>query len=165
MEMLKKAIEGIRPIDPEIGPKLQRRLDFLTKPPGSLGRIEELALWYGSARGEIKPVLGKKAVAVFAADHGIAAEGVSAYPKEVTAQMVYNFLRGGAAINAIARQIGADVVVVDIGVDHDFQPVSGLRIRKVAKGTANMISGPAMSREEALKAVSEGIVLAQELGQ
>ena len=98
----------------------------------------------------------------FAGDHGVADEGVSAFPKEVTPQMVFNFLRGGAGINVIARHVGADVVVVDIGVDHDFIDAAGLIKKKVNKGTKNIAKGPAMSKDEAVKALEVGIELANE---
>jgi nicotinate-nucleotide--dimethylbenzimidazole phosphoribosyltransferase len=108
------------------------------------------------------PVLDKKVIFTFAGDHGIAGEGVSAYPKEVTPQMVFNFLRGGAGINVLARHAGADVVVIDIGVDHDFGDVPGLVSRKVMRGTANMSKGPAMSRQQAEQCIQVGIDLARE---
>jgi nicotinate-nucleotide--dimethylbenzimidazole phosphoribosyltransferase len=165
MELLQKTLREIQKVDVAVAERVQKRLDRLTKPPGSLGRLEELAVWYGSARGEVKPVLNKKAVVVFAADHGIADEGVSAYPKEVTAQMVYNFLRGGAGINVLAKHAGAEVVVVDIGVAHDFENISGLRKSKIKHGTDNMAQGPAMSRIEALSAVQEGITIADEMAR
>lgn len=149
--------------DPMVANALQARLDRLTKPLGSLGRLEELARWYGAARGTTAPVLRRKTVAVFAGDHGVTAEGVSAYPSDVTAQMVYNFLRGGAGINVLARHAGADVVVVDVGVAHAFPELEGLRRRKVRPGTANLAVGPAMTREEAEAAVTVGVELAEEL--
>lgn len=101
-------------------------------------------------------------ILTFASDHGITKEGVSAYPGEVTAQMVYNFLRGGAGINVLARHAGADVVIVDIGVDHEFNDLKGLIIRKVARGTNNFFKGPSMSREEAIRSIETGIELAGE---
>ena len=149
--------------DPAVAEALQRRLDRLTKPLGSLGRLEELARWYGAARGTAAPVLRRKTVAVFAGDHGVTVEGVSAYPSDVTAQMVYNFLRGGAGINVLARHVGAEVVVVDVGVAHLFPELDGLRRRKVRPGTANLAVGPAMTREEAEAAVAVGAELAEEL--
>jgi nicotinate-nucleotide--dimethylbenzimidazole phosphoribosyltransferase len=112
--------------------------------------------------GKIPPDFSRKRVVVMAADHGVAAEGVSAYPPEVTPQMVYNFLRGGAAINVLARHAGADVRVVDVGVNHDFAGADGLVSRKVRPGTANMAVGPAMSRGEARAAVEAGIEEARE---
>jgi nicotinate-nucleotide--dimethylbenzimidazole phosphoribosyltransferase len=124
--------------------------------------LEELAGRVACIQGEIPPRLGRKLLFVFAADHGIAEEGVSAYPKEVTAQMTYNFLRGGAAINVLARHYGVSVEVVDIGVDHDFAAIEDLRSYKIRRGTDNFVRGPAMTREEALKSIETGIRLAQE---
>src|SRR5512147_2847204 len=135
----------------------QKRLDSLTKPLGSLGRLEEFARRVVSITGNKMPLLDKKVVFTFAGDHGIADEGVSAYPKEVTPQMVLNFLRGGAGINVLARHAGAEVVVVDIGVDHDFGTVPGLVSRKVVRGTRNMHTGPAMTRQEAEQCLQVGI--------
>lgn len=169
MDLLSRTLREIQGVDSSLREAIQKKLDRLTKPPGSLGRLEELAVWYGAARGEIKPVLQKKAVIVFAADHGVAEEGVSAYPKEVTAQMVYNFLRGGAGINVLARHAGAQVMVVDIGVAHDFQDacqdLSGLRRCKVRHGTANMAHGPAMSLSEARSAIEVGLRIAEEMAR
>ncbi len=165
MKRIEEILNEIPEIDRSLPARIQKRLDRLTKPPGSLGRLEELAVWYGTTRGEVKPVLGKKTVVVFAADHGIADEGVSAYPKEVTAQMVYNFLRGGAGINVLARHAGVEVVVMDIGVAHEFETVSGLRKGKIRAGTRNMVLGPAMTSEEMAAAVSEGIALADEMAK
>ncbi|HSB33401.1 MAG TPA: nicotinate-nucleotide--dimethylbenzimidazole phosphoribosyltransferase [Nitrospirota bacterium] len=140
----------------------QKRLDSLTKPLGSLGRLEEFARRVVSITGEKMPVLDKKVVFTFAGDHGIADEGVSAYPKEVTPQMVLNFLRGGAGINVLARHAGADVVVVDIGVNFDFNGAAGLVSRKVMRGTANMRKGPAMTRQQAEQCIQVGIDLGRE---
>ncbi len=98
----------------------QERLDSLTKPQGSLGKLEELARRIAVIQGKVPPQLGRKLLFVFAADHGITQEGVSAYPKDVTAQMTYNFLNGGAAINVLARHYGVETEVVDVGVDYEF---------------------------------------------
>jgi nicotinate-nucleotide--dimethylbenzimidazole phosphoribosyltransferase len=133
------------------------RQDTLTKPPGSLGRLEELSIQLAAITGQPRPSVARKAVIVMAGDHGVTAEGVSAYPAEVTPQMVLNFLRGGAAINVLARQTGARVVVVDIGVASDLAPQPGLEIRKVACGTRNMALGPAMTRAQAEEAVTIGM--------
>ncbi|MBI5428163.1 MAG: nicotinate-nucleotide--dimethylbenzimidazole phosphoribosyltransferase [Nitrospinae bacterium] len=140
----------------------QAHLDSLTKPPGSLGRLEELGRRYAAIKGIRSPKVGKKAVFVFAADHGVTEEGVSAYPREVTRQMALNFLDGGAAINVLARHAGAEVVVVDMGIDHDFGSCPGLLDRKIAMGTRNMAKGPAMTREQAERALQAGIDLARE---
>lgn len=133
------------------------RQDTLTKPRGSLGKLEELSIQLAGMRADPFPSMERKAVIVMAADHGVAAEGVSAYPAEVTRQMVLNFLRGGAAINVLARLAGARVTVVDIGVAADLEPTPGLTQRKVMCGTRNMAKGPAMSREEAEEAIQVGI--------
>lgn len=151
-------------------------IDTLTKPKGSLGKLEKLAAKLASIRGRQQPVVHPAAVVVMAADHGIARAGVSAYPQEVTAQMVLNFLQGGAAINVFARQIGAEVTVVDMGVASDVERLwaeatssqkssqfdaSQLLIRKVRNGTANMLEERAMSRVEALQAILSGIEIAE----
>lgn len=140
----------------------QARLDRLTKPQGSLGRLEALAAQYAMITGEMKPAVPRGAVFTFAADHGVAMEGVSAYPREVTPQMVLNFLRGGAGVNVLARHVGVEVRVVDIGVAHDFGVVPGLISRKIMPGTNNFLMEPAMSREQAERAVMVGIELATE---
>ena len=152
----------IKPLNPQWTVRAQERLDSLTKPPGSLGKLEELAARYVAIREEMLPRLEIKRVVVFAGDHGVVAEKVSAFPQEVTFQMVYNFLRGGAGINVLARQAGARVEVVDIGVNHDFEPGLNLVPRKVAYGTRNMAQGPAMTREDALRAVWVGVERAQD---
>src|SRR5262245_213564 len=155
-------VAQIQPLDPHPLVQSQQHLDHLTKPPGSLGRLEELAQRYVAITGMVPPHIARKAVIVFAADHGVTVEGVSAYPQEVTAQMVHNFLRGGAAINALARQAGAEVRVVDIGVAVEFPPLSGLLARKVRPGTANMVHEPAMSRAEAQQCLEIGIEMAEQ---
>ncbi len=160
--MLEKTLKKIEPVDEALHEKAQQRLDILTKPQGSLGRLEEFARTLVGITGNTMPVLDKKVIFTFAGDHGIADSGVSAFPKAVTQQMVLNFLRGGAGINVLARQAGADVVVVDIGVDHDFGGIEGLEVKKVVNGTKNMLEGPAMTREEAQKCVEVGIALANE---
>ncbi len=152
----------IQPLDVSLYAKAQARLDRLTKPPGSLGRLEELAASYVTITGELKPNIPRGLVFTFAADHGVALEGVSAYPREVTPQMVLNFLRGGAGVNVLARHAGVDVQVVDIGVDHEFGPVPGLLDRKIMKGTRNLSVEPAMTRDQAEQAVTVGIELAAE---
>ena len=144
----------------------QRRLDNLTKPVGSLGRLEEFAKkLVAITENELPPPLRKKAIFTFAGDHGVVDEGISLYPKEVTAQMVHNFLAGGAGINVLARHAGADVLVIDMGVDSDFPPQQGLLIRKVVRGTKNMRKGPAMTRDEAQQCIDAGIGLALEYAE
>jgi len=158
--MLNETLSKIKPVDPQWYDLAQKRLDNLTKPLGSLGRLEEFARRLVAIFEDAMPSINKKAVFTFAGDHGVTEEGVSAYPKEVTAQMVFNFLRGGAGINVLARHAGADVVVIDIGVDHDFKDIEGLVHMKVLRGTKNFSKGPAMTREEALKCIETGIELA-----
>ena len=124
-DILQETLEQIRPVNPEWLAKAQSRLDQLTKPRGSLGRLEELAAWYVAVREELLPTIGKKVVVIFAGDHGVVDEGVSAYPQEVTFQMVANFVQGGAGINVLSRHVGAEVQVVDIGVKYDFSAMPG----------------------------------------
>jgi|SRR5579863_264429 len=159
---LKKLLADIVSIDPHRLQCAQRQLDDLTKPPGSLGRLEELAARFVAASGKSHPRVEKKVIYTFAGDHGVSSEGVSAYPKAVTSQMVYNFLRGGAAINVLARHVGAEVRVVDVGVDHLFEALPGLIQKKVALGTKNIAVGPAMSSSELSKALEVGFDLAEE---
>jgi nicotinate-nucleotide--dimethylbenzimidazole phosphoribosyltransferase len=143
--------------------RAQRRLNSLTKPPGSLGRLEVLALQCVGITGSELPRADNKVLFVCCGDHGVCDEGVSAYPRAVTAQMVYNFLRGGAAISVLARQFGIAVKVVDLGVDHEFAPdLPGLLQCKIARGTANFVYGPAMTDAHAVQAVETGITLATE---
>jgi len=158
---LEKTLSQIRELDREAMAKNQARLDILTKPPGSLGVLEEISLKLAGITGNPMPTIGDKAVVVMAGDHGIVQEGVAAFPQEVTPQMVLNFLAGGAAINVLSRHVGARVVCVDIGV---ISTVShpGLIVKKVKTGTNNMAKGPAMSREEAVKALEVGIDIATE---
>jgi nicotinate-nucleotide--dimethylbenzimidazole phosphoribosyltransferase len=137
------------------------RQAMLTKPSGSLGRLEDLSVQLAGITGQARPSVARKAVIVMAGDHGVTAEGVSAYPAEVTPQMVLNFLHGGAAINVLARQAQARVVVVDIGVASDMAPMPGLLLRKVAHGTQNMVQGPAMTRAEAEAAIGVGLEVVQ----
>ena len=138
----------------------QRHLDTLTKPPGSLGRLEELAVRLAALTGRA-PRVTAPVILTFAADHGVVAEGVSAYPQSVTAQMVENFLRGGAAVNVLARQAGARVVVADFGVATPLGAPEPLVVRRIAAGTHNMAHGPAMSRAQAIAALEAGAALAE----
>jgi nicotinate-nucleotide--dimethylbenzimidazole phosphoribosyltransferase len=163
MDSLQELIAAVEPPDPGPEAAAQARLDNLTKPPGSLGRLEELAKRLCVLRGGPELAQPRPGVAVFAADHGVALAGVSPFPREVTAQMVLNFLAGGAGINALARQAGATVTVVDVGVDHDFPEAEGLVRAKVARGTANLLEEPAMSRAQASLAVLAGARVAAEL--
>ena len=148
---------------PELAAKLQQRLDQKTKPLGSLGRLETLAKHIGLVLGSEQPLLREPQLVVFAGDHGLAAQGVSAYPSEVTWQMVENFLAGGAAVNVLARQHGIGLTVVDCGVQHDFAPRAGLHICKVASGTADSLQGPAMETEACETALQHGADLIRSL--
>jgi nicotinate-nucleotide--dimethylbenzimidazole phosphoribosyltransferase len=147
--------------DRAILPLLQKHLDNLTKPPHSLGRLEELARSFGLMRGSTDLILQRRAIFTFAADHGVSRAGVSAYPREVTAQMVFNFIHGGAAINVLCRHYGIQTVVVDAGVDYDFPELAGLVSRKVGRGTENFLERPAMTVEQAMQSVEAGMDLAQ----
>ena len=160
MERLKAILEAITPADRNLEPKIRAHLDNLTKPPGSLGELENLAIRYCLMTDTVSPQMGKKRIVTFAGDHGVADEGVSAFPSEVTPQMVYNMLAGGAGINVLARHVGADLQVVDIGVADPLEGGSNLVRRKVKPGTANMSRGPAMTREEAVQAILVGVELA-----
>ncbi len=137
--------------------KARQRLDRLTKPQGSLGRLEDLAAQIAGMKGQPVPQIGRKVIFTVAADHGVVEEGVSAYPQSVTVQMVLNFLRGGAGINVLARHVGAEVIVVDAGVAGEFPPMDGLIRRKIRPGTANMAKEPAMTRSEAEQTVEAGM--------
>jgi nicotinate-nucleotide--dimethylbenzimidazole phosphoribosyltransferase len=143
------------------GRAARERLDQLTKPPGSLGRLEELAWRLAEITGRCPPRLERPVIFTLAGDHGVVAEGVSAYPQIVTAQMVENFLRGGAAVNVLARWAGAEVVVADIGVAGPLAGHPALRSIRIASGTGNMTRGPAMTRDEMLAAVEAGIALVE----
>ena len=162
--LLAETIAAIGPLDDAATATARDRQDALTKPNGSLGRLEDLSVQLAGIAAQCPPPLPVPAVVtVFAADHGVHAQGVSPWPQEVTSQMVANFLAGGAAINAIAAQAGVDLRVVDIGVAADLPVGVGLLSRKVRPGTADMTSEPAMTRDEARRAVETGIEIAGEL--
>jgi nicotinate-nucleotide--dimethylbenzimidazole phosphoribosyltransferase len=160
VERLLPILNAITPVDRSLESEIRAHLDNLTKPPGSLGFLEDLATGYCLMAGTTAPRLGKKRIVTFAGDHGVAAEGVSAFPSEVTPQMVYNMLGGGAAINVLTRHVGADLLVVDIGVADPLEGASGLVKEKVKAGTDNISTGPAMSEEEAIQAIQVGVDLA-----
>ncbi len=162
MNRLTATLNRITPLDAELLQQTQTRLDNKTKPPGSLGRLEEFARRLVAISGQHLPDLSKKVIFTFAGDHGVVEEGVSAFPKEVTPQMVFNFLLGGAGVNVLARHAGAEVRVVDVGVDFDFANCPGLIHRKVSHGTANLAKGPAMTREQCLAAIAVGLDLADQ---
>ncbi|MET3177060.1 nicotinate-nucleotide--dimethylbenzimidazole phosphoribosyltransferase [Variovorax sp. NFACC27] len=142
--------------DAALAARLQGALDNKTKPLGALGRLEALALRIGSVLGTESPVLEAPQMLVCAGDHGLAARGVSAYPSEVTWQMVENFLAGGAAVSVLARQHGLALTVVDCGVRQDFQPRPGLVSRRIAAGTADASEGPAMTAAQCAQAIANG---------
>jgi len=160
-DSLDRILKAIRPLDAGAMETARKRQDTLTKPLGSLGRLEELSIRIAGIRAEPMPKLEHKVIITMAADHGVVAESVSLYPQEVTRQMVTNFLRGGAGINVLAGQIGARVVVVDMGVIGGFPPLPGLVCKMVDFGTKNMAKGPAMSRSQALAAIESGIKLVE----
>ncbi len=155
---------SVPPLDQKAMEQARLRQQQLTKPAGSMGRLEEIAIQMAGITHEVLPVIQRKAVIVMAADHGVTAEGVSAYPSAVTPQMVLNFLSGGAAINALARHAGAEVVVVDIGVAEELRHAD-LLSRKVAPGTANMVKGPAMTQEQVQESIAIGREVATSLIQ
>lgn len=163
MSRLEQTIAQIAPLDSEAMATARARQAVLTKPQGALGRLETLATQIAGITGNPRPRLLQPAVVVMAGDHGVAAQGVSLYPAEVTPQMVLNFLRGGAAINVLARHVGARVVVVDIGVAVDLPPHPDLLVRKIAHGTRDFSREPAMSREQAQQAVETGIAVVEDV--
>ncbi len=160
--LIDQTIAAIGPLDQEAMSAARARQDTLTKPLGSLGRLEELSVTLAGIFGEAIPQIRRKTVILAAADHGVVAEGVSAYPQDVTPAMVLNFLHGGAAINVLARHAGADIVILDVGVASMLEPHPVLRSVKVGNGTANMANGPAMSREQAIQCLETGIETARE---
>jgi nicotinate-nucleotide--dimethylbenzimidazole phosphoribosyltransferase len=157
MKLLSDTIEKIQPLDNEAMAKARKRQDELTKPAGSLGRLEEVSIQIAGIQRQAKPEIKNKAMITMAADHGVVDEKVGNWPREVTAQMVENFLRGGAGINVLARQAGARIVFVDMGVASDLKPNKQLIVKKVDYGTKNMCQGPAMTGEQAIEAIEAGI--------
>ena len=156
-DLLSETIKKIGPLNKKSMDEARARQDTLTKPQGSLGRLEELSIQMAGIQGKPIPQIRYKAVITMAGDHGVVSEGVGNWPQDVTAQMVANFLHGGAGINVIARQAGARVVVVDMGVASKLKANLQLLDRKVAPGTQNIAAGPAMTREQAIKAIETGI--------
>jgi nicotinate-nucleotide--dimethylbenzimidazole phosphoribosyltransferase len=165
MSTLAERCARIAPIDARVAEQTQQLLDHKTKPRRSLGRLEDLACQLAAIRGHCDRPPLNKAIVVMGADHGVAEEGVSAYPQAVTAQMLLNFARGGAAINALAAQAGARVLVVDMGVKEPLPGMPEIRSCRVAPGTANFVHGPAMTRAQALAAIDAGITIADELAR
>ncbi len=156
-DSLNQVLEAIKPLDKSSVAAARGRQDTLTKPTGSLGRLEELSVQIAGIQGKPIPQIKQKAVIVMAADHGVAARGTSAYPQEVTRQMVLNFLHGGAGINVIGRQVGARVVIVDMGVVGTLPSNPALVSRKIASGTRDISQGPAMTTAQAKQALEAGI--------
>lgn len=163
MGLLEKTIGNISGLNEQIMKEIRTHQNNLTKPPGSLGVLERLSVQIGGITGQKFPDITQKAVVVMAGDHGVTAEHISAFPQEVTAQMVLNFVHGGAAINVLARHAGARVVVVDVGVATPIASNEKILSRKVKPGTANMAEGPAMSRVEAIQTLEVGISVAGDL--
>jgi nicotinate-nucleotide--dimethylbenzimidazole phosphoribosyltransferase len=164
VDPLATVVAAIRPVSAQARAAAAERLDRMTKPRGALGRVEDLAVTLaGIARTSPPPLPEPAAVAVFAGDHGVHAQGVTPWPQEVTAQMVANFLAGGAVVNAFARQLGVHVRVVDVGVATPLDPHPDLWRRRVADGTADMTAGPAMTPDQARQAVQVGVDTAQAL--
>jgi nicotinate-nucleotide--dimethylbenzimidazole phosphoribosyltransferase len=161
MSELEKTIAAVKDLDHDAMKQAAARQDQLTKPQGSLGVLEELSIRLAGIQGDPMPRITRKVIVVMAGDHGVVAEGVSAFPQEVTPQMVANFAAGGAGINVLARHAGAEVRVVDMGVAADTDNPMVLN-RKIRQGTANMVEGPAMSRKEAVAAVEAGIGVAED---
>jgi nicotinate-nucleotide--dimethylbenzimidazole phosphoribosyltransferase len=165
-DLLTRTIKSIKPLNKEAMNSARARQDTLTKPLGSLGRLEDLSVQIAGIQGKPLPVIKNKAVIVMAADHGVVARGTSAYPQDVTPQMVLNFLHGGAGINVISRHIGARVIIVDMGVAGSLAPQKGLVSHRVANGTKDMSQGPAATLEEATRAIETGIeVVTSEIKQ
>ena len=162
MDKINEVIASIQPLDEKAMRKARMRQDNLTKPQGSLGQLESVSIQVVGIKRNSRPRMTHKVIFTLAGDHGVTQEGVSAYPSEVTPQMVYNFLRGGAGINVLARHVGARVVVADLGVATKMEEHRSLIDKKVAMGTQNMAKGPAMSREEAIRSIEAGIELVEE---
>lgn len=162
MELMQKTIKGIKPLDQETMDKAKKRMDSLIKPIGSLGRLEEFAVQIAGITGKVNNTFEKKCTIVMAADNGVCEEGVSSAPQSLTAVQSINFTKGIAGISVLSKHAGADIAVVDIGIKGELGN-SKLISRKVSYGTENMAKGPAMTREQAIKAVEVGIEVASDL--
>jgi len=163
---LKQLIANIKPLDETAMRSARARQDMLTKPAGSLGRLESLSIQIAGITAQANPHLNHKVIVVMAGDHGVTAEGVSAYPSEVTPQMVMNFIHGGAAINVLARHIGARVTIVDMGLAIPLPAMPGFVSRRVALGTGNIAKGPAMTRAQGMESILSGAeIVAAEIAQ
>ena len=163
---IEAVIQRIQPLDQQAMASARARQDMLTKPHDSLGRLEHLSIQIAGITGQVRPRIQHKVVTVMAGDHGVVAEGVSAYPQEVTPQMVLNFLNGGAAINVLAKHVGARVAIVDMGVAAPMDAHPQLLSRRVASGTANIAKGPAMTRAQATESILSGVEIVEaEIGR
>jgi nicotinate-nucleotide--dimethylbenzimidazole phosphoribosyltransferase len=164
VDRLPDVIAAIEPLDPGAMAEARDRQAQLTKPAGSLGVLEDASVQLCGIQRRCPPTaLTRPVVAVFAGDHGVHAQGVTPWPQEVTASMIENFRSGGAAVNVLARQAGADVFVVDVGVAADLAPGADLIDHKIRKGTSDLSSGPAMSRDEAVQGLLAGVAVAERL--
>jgi len=161
MKKLKKALNKIEKLDTKKMKEAENRLDQLTKPKGSLGKLEQMAVKLAGISSELYPNFEKKTHIVMAGDHGVVAEGVSAFPQEVTTQMVDNFLNNGAAVNVLAAEIGTEIKIVDMGMIDNLNK-NDLIIKKVKNGTDNMVKGRAMTKEEAVQSIEAGIEIAED---
>jgi nicotinate-nucleotide--dimethylbenzimidazole phosphoribosyltransferase len=157
MDLLNKTIASIKPLDEKAMAEARERQDQLTKPAGSLGRLEEVSIRIAGIQGKGKPQIKNKAMITMAGDHGVVDEKIGNWPREVTAQMVENFLHGGAGINVLSKLVGARVVFVDMGIASDLKPDKQLLVKKVDYGTKNMCLGPAMTESQAVKSLEYGI--------
>jgi nicotinate-nucleotide--dimethylbenzimidazole phosphoribosyltransferase len=162
MDKINQVIASIKPLDEKAMAEAKMRQSSLTKPRGSLGQLESLSIQVAGIKGNPRPRIVHKVIFTLAGDHGVTKEGVSAYPSEVTPQMVYNFIGGGAGINVLARHVGARVVVADLGVASKIERHRDLIDKKVAMGTQNMAKEPAMSREQAIRSLEAGIELVED---
>lgn len=165
MSLLEETLRKIRPLDSEAAWAADERLSNLTKPPGSLGYLEEIVRRYAAIRRDGAAKMGRGAIVVFVGDHGVAAEGVSAFPQAVTVEMLRNIAAGGAAISVLARRFGYSLKVVDVGVriDTSGSPLVGVTYRRVGAGTRNFVDGPAMTAAQTTRALEAGIEIAREL--
>jgi nicotinate-nucleotide--dimethylbenzimidazole phosphoribosyltransferase len=158
-----ETVASVAPVGKDATERAWERLDSLTKPPRSLGRLEEIAARISAIQDDVRPVLRAKTIVLMAGDHGVTAEGVAPYPTEVTMQMVANFASGGAAINQLGRHASAEIMLVDMGVATSLEGIGSVVDARIADGTANMAVGPAMSREQAVSAVITGIDIARRI--
>uniref|UniRef100_UPI0027B8DF45 nicotinate-nucleotide--dimethylbenzimidazole phosphoribosyltransferase n=1 Tax=Desulfobulbus sp. TaxID=895 RepID=UPI0027B8DF45 len=163
MQLLQSAVHAIRPPDSRSHQAALQRLADQARPQGSLGILEPLAAQLAGIAGTLDVRFRKKMIVTCAGDHGVVAEGVSLFPQEVTPQMVYNFIQGGASVSVLAAHAGAEVRVADLGVNHDFPPNLPIFHKKIGKGTANFALAPAMSRADAVRSVEAGIEIVNQL--